>query len=53
MITKVLFVINISIRDLLYEIVNFILTDYSSQHHNSIKTNIWELIHQVLGALLS
>ena len=49
MITKILFVINIIIRDQL-QMIYFILTDYSSKPHNLLKTNIWEFIHQVLGA---
>ena len=52
MITKVLFVINIIIRDQLQMIFYFILTDYSSKPHNLKKTNIWEFIHLVLGTLL-
>ena len=52
MITKVLFVINIIIRDQLQNDFIFILTDYSSKPHNLKKTNIWEFIHLVLGTLL-
>ena len=50
MITKVLFVINIIIRDQI-QIISLILTDYSSKPHNFKETNIWEFIHQVLRAL--
>jgi len=51
MITKVLFVINMIIRDQL-QMIFFILTDYSSKPNNLKKTNIWAFIHQVLWALL-
>ena len=51
MITKVLFVINIIIRDQIQRF-DFILADYSSKPHNLKETNIWEFIHQVLRALV-
>ena len=51
MVTKAIFVINIISSDQLQNDFIFILTDYSSKPHNLKKTNIWEFIHQVLGAL--
>ena len=52
MITKVLFVINIIIRDQIKKRFDFSLADYSSKPRNLKETNIWEFIQQVLRALV-